>query len=96
MSLMVHVRLQKWISKNHSGGINEVLMPFQVIFDAWSRQRGISDHDGPARGDGVRHRGPETAAVWPDRQKLGEQKPPQAAAPEVRKTLEDEGGIGSV
>lgn len=60
-------------------------MYFQVIFDAGPRQCGISDHDGPAGGDGVRHRGLETAAVRPHRQKPGEQKPSQAAAQEVRK-----------
>lgn len=40
-----------------------VVMRCQVVFDAGSRQRGISDHDGPAGGDGVCHRGPETTAV---------------------------------
>lgn len=64
-----------------------VLMRCQVVFDAGSRQRGISDHDGPAGGDGVRHRGPETTAVWSDRQKPGEQKSPQTAAKEVRKEM---------
>lgn len=58
-------------------------MLYQVIFDAGSRQRGISDHDGPAGGDGVRDRRPETTAMWSDRQKLGEQKSSQTAAKEV-------------
>lgn len=65
--------------------IPKVSMYFQVIFDAGPRQCGISDHDGPAGGDGVRHRGLETAAVRPHREKPGEQKPSQAAAQEVRK-----------
>lgn len=56
----------------------------QVILNAGPRQRGVSDHDCAAGGDGVRHRRPEAAAVWPDRQKPGEQKPPQTAAQEVR------------
>lgn len=59
---------------------------FQVLLDAGQRQRGVSDHDGPAGGDGVRHRGAEAAAVRPDRPKPGEQKPSQAAAQEVRST----------
>lgn len=60
----------------------------QVLFDARPRQRGVTDHDGPAGGDGVRHRGPETAAVRPDRQEPGKQEPSQAAAAEVS----EEGG----
>lgn len=48
---------------------------FQVLFNAGPRQRRIAHHDRPAGGDGVRHRRPETAAVRPDRQKPGEQKP---------------------
>ncbi|XP_044066590.1 plexin-A1-like isoform X3 [Siniperca chuatsi] len=54
----------------------------EVIFNAGPRQCGISDHDGPAGGDGVCHRSPETVAVRPDRQKPGEQKPSQTAAQE--------------
>ena len=69
-------------------------MRFQVVFHAGPRQRGVSDHDGPAGGDGVRHRGPEAAAVRPDRQKPGEQKPPEAAAQEVRSTGGDGGETG--
>lgn len=68
-------------------------MFFQVIFNAGPRQRGVSDHDGPAGGNGVRHRSPETAAVRPDRQKPGEQEPSQAAAQEVRTMWRDVGEI---
>lgn len=71
-------------------------MFFQVIFNAGQRQRGVSDHDSPAGGNGVCHRSPETAAVRPDRQKLGEQKPSQAAAQEVRTMWRDVGEIQSV
>lgn len=39
---------------------------FQVFFNAGQRQCGVSDHDGPAGGDGVRHRSPEAAALRPD------------------------------
>lgn len=60
-------------------------MCLQVIFNAGPRQCGVSDHDGPAGGDGVRHRSPEAAAVGPDRQKPGEQEPSQTAAQEVRR-----------
>lgn len=65
--------------------VDKVSMHFQVIFNAGPRQCGISDHDSPAGGDGVRHRGLETAALRPNRPKPGEQKPSQAAAEEVRK-----------
>lgn len=58
----------------------------QVVLHAGPRQRGVSDHDGPAGGDGVRHGGPEAAAVRPDRQEPGEQEPSQAAAQEVRRS----------
>lgn len=64
-------------------------MRFQVIFYEGQRQRGVSDHDGPTGGDGVRHRCPQTAALRPDRQKPGEQKPSQTAAQEVRETWRD-------
>lgn len=64
-------------------------MCFQVIFNAGQRQCSISDHDSPAGGDGVRHWSPETAVVRPDRQKPGEQKPPQTAAPKVRTMWRD-------
>lgn len=60
-------------------------MCLQVIFNAGPRQCGVSDHDGPAGGDGIRHRSPEAAAVGPDRQKPGEQEPSQTAAQEVRR-----------
>lgn len=43
--------------------VAKVTMLYQVVFDAGPRQCGVSDHDGPAGGDGVRHRGLEAAAV---------------------------------
>lgn len=72
---MLHYQLRHFI---------KILIHVQVVLNAGPRKRGVSDHDSPAGGDGVRHRSPETAAVRPDRQKPGEQKPSETAAPEVR------------
>lgn len=72
-------------SAKAADSVGKVSMHFQVIFNAGPRQCGISDHDGLAGGDGVRHRGLETAALRPNRQKPGEQEPSQTAAEEVRK-----------
>lgn len=63
--------------------LKRTFLSLQVLFNAWPRQRGLADHDGPAGGDGVRHGGPEAATVRPDRQEPGEQEPSQAAAAEV-------------
>lgn len=71
-------------------------MSIQVVLHAGPRQCGVSDYDGPAGGDGVRHRSLKTAAVRLNRQKPGKQKPSQTAAQEVRrsKSLADRRTVG--
>lgn len=54
-----------------------------LLLHARPRQRGLPHHDCSAGGDGVRHRCPQTAPVWPHRQKPGEQEPPEAFTQEV-------------
>lgn len=56
-----------------------------VLLNARPGQRGLPHHDGTAGGDGVCYRRPQTAPVWPHRQKPGKQEPPEALTPEVWK-----------
>lgn len=57
----------------------------EVLFYARQGQRGLPHHDSTARRDGVCHRCPQTAPVWPHWQKPGKQEPPKALTQEVQK-----------
>lgn len=57
-----------------------------LLLHARPGQRGLPHHDSAARGDGICHRRPQTASVWPHRQKPGEQESPQAPTQEVKKS----------
>lgn len=57
----------------------------EVLLYARQGQRGLPHHDSTARRDGVCHRCPQTAPVWPHWQKPGKQEPPKALTQEVQK-----------